>query len=120
MFYLKNVKTQKIWMPTPLNKKVRPEKFEIRFTPDSCKYNGQNGNIKTKLKIVVSPNEPVEIRKLEIENTGEEEEILEISSTLEPVLSTKEQEYAHPAFNKLFLKSEYLEQTGSILVERKS
>ena len=35
-----------------------------------------------------------------------------------PVLSTKEQDYAHMAFNKLFLKYEYLEDINGILVKR--
>ena len=35
------------------------------------------------------------------------------------IKTSKQQEYAHPAFNKLFLKSEYLEKTGTILVKRK-
>lgn len=120
MFYLKNIKTQEIWTPTKMNNQTGPEKYEIHFMPDSCKYIGIKDNIITKLKIVISPNEPVEIRNLEIENRGNEEEIIEVTGVLEPVLSSKEQEYAHPAFNKLFLKTEYLQETGSILVERKS
>ena len=49
-----------------------------------------------------------------------EEEIIEISSYFEPVLSEKEQDYAHPAFNNLFLVFGYDEKTNSIVVKRKN
>ena len=120
MFYLKNIKTQEVWTPTKINNQTGLQKYEIHFMPDCSKYIGNYNNIITNFKVVISPNEPVEIRELEIENQGEEEEIIEVTSVLEPVLSSKEQEYAHPAFNKLFLKTEYLQETGSILVERNS
>ena len=54
-----------------------------------------------------------------IENSGNEEEILEITSYFEPVLSPKEQDYAHPAFNNLFLIAKYDEKTNSIIIKRK-
>ena len=65
----------------------------------------------------VDPNKAIEIRRLKIENLGNSEEVLEIISSFEPVLSRKMQEYAHPAFNKLFLKFE--ENNSNIIVERK-
>ena len=77
------------------------------------------GNIKSKVTITVDSNEPVEIRRLSLENIGNDEEILEISSYFEPVLSTKAQEYAHPAFNNLFLKFDYDEEKNILIVKRK-
>ena len=119
-FYLKNVRTQKAWNIAKTERISKNEKYEVHFMPDTCKFISKTENLETKLKIVISPDEPVEIRNLQIKNTGKQEEIIEISSVLEPVLSSKQQEYAHPAFNKLFLKSEYLEKTGTILVKRNS
>jgi len=44
---------------------------------------------------------------------------LEITSYFEPVLSRKEQDYAHTAFNNLFLIFDYDRDTNSIIVKRK-
>ncbi|MBQ9297577.1 MAG: hypothetical protein IJ223_00840 [Clostridia bacterium] len=118
-FYIKDVKNQKVWNLAK-SKLERNEKYEVQFMPDISKFIQEKDDVRTTLKIGISPDEPVEIRSLEIENIGEEEKILEISSLLEPVLSSKEQDYAHPAFNKLFLETEYLNNTGSILVKRKA
>lgn len=117
-FYLKNVRTQKAWNLAKQSMD-KSETYEVHFMPDTCKFISNKENLKTTLKIVISPDEPVEIRNLEIQNNGKEEEIIEVTSVIEPVLSSKEQDYSHPAFNKLFLKAEYLNDTGSILVKRK-
>ena len=73
-------------------------------------------NLKTKIKTIIAPNDNVEIRNIKILNNGVNEEMLEISSVLEPVLSTENQDYAHKAFNNLFLKYEEIE--NGILIKR--
>ena len=61
----------------------------------------------------------MEIRRLKLENDGIEEEILEVSSYFEPILSIKEQDYAHPSFNNLFLVYDFDKETNSIVISRK-
>lgn len=119
-FYMKNIKSRKIWSASPLNNGNKAEKFDIHFMPDSTKFVRRDENIKTTMKIIVAPNEAVEIRQVELKNEGPNEEIVEVSSVFEPVLSTKEQEYAHPAFNNLFMKYEYLADSNSLIVKRNS
>ncbi len=114
-FYVKNIKSKKIWS----SQKQYNNKYQISFMPDRIEQETTNDNIKTKIKTIVAPDEPVEIRQMEIENLGNEEEILEISSFFEPVLSRKEQDYAHPAFNNLFLIYEFDHDTNSIIIKRK-
>ena len=75
--------------------------------------------IKTKLKVTVDANEPVEIRRLEIQNNTQGEKIFEVTSFFEPVLSRKEQDYAHQYFNNLFLVYGYNEENDYLTVKRK-
>lgn len=117
-FYIKNIRTKKIWNTMYSQTLVKPDKYEVNFMPDQDKFVRNDENIQSTLKIITAPDEPVEIRVLELRNNGNTEETLEVSSYLEPVLSVKEQDYAHMAFNNLFLKYEYLENTNSILVKR--
>ncbi len=98
MFYIKNVKTNEILKPY--------EESKVIFSPDKISYIKTDGKLKISTEIIVDPNKPLEIRNLEIENIGNTEEIYELISELEPILSEKLQEYSHPAFNKLFLKIE--------------
>ena len=115
-FNIKNIKSKKIWS----SNYKKNNKFQISFMPDKIEQEMINDNIKTKIETIVAPDEPVEIRRLTLENIGNEEEILEITSYFEPVLSSKEQDYAHPAFNNLFLIFDFDYDTNSIIVKRKT
>ena len=112
---IKNIKSKKIWSSNYKS----DNKYQISFMPDKIEQQMINDNIKTKIETIVTPDEPVEIRQITLENIGNEEEILEITSYFEPVLSRKEQDYAHPAFNDLFLKFSFDYDTNSIVVKRK-
>ena len=113
----KNIKTNNIW--SSVYEKSSKGKYKITFSPDKIKQEILSENIKTKIETIASPNEAVEIRKITLENQGNAEEVLEITSYFEPVLSRKEQDYAHPAFNNLFLIFDYDEESNSLIVKRK-
>ena len=119
-FEIKNIKNKKIWSSNYKNNDLKDTKYKISFMPDKNEQEIINSNIKTKIKTTVSSNEPVELRRMTLENLGAEEEILEITCYFEPILSTKEQDYAHPVFNNLFLTFEYDEELESICVKRRS
>jgi len=119
-FAIKNIKTKKIWSSNYSFNENKKEQYQISFMPDRNEQEIINGNIKTKIKTTVSSNEPVELRRIILENQGNEEEILEVTSYFEPVLSKKEQDYAHPVFNNLFLINKFDEKTNSIILERKN
>ena len=124
-FYIKDIQTNEIWSATGED---NCEHFTIQFMPDRDQFekvkliNNDKENeeqIKTKLKVTVDANEPVEIRRLEIKNDTQEEKIFEVTSFFEPVLSRKEQDYAHQSFNNLFLVYGYNEENDYLTVKRK-
>ncbi len=118
-FYVKNIKNKRIWTNGYNSVSEKPDKYSVTFAPDRTKITRLDGNIETTTKVTVSPNDSVELRRIEIKNLGNTDETLEISSFMEPVLSEKEQDYAHPAFNNLFLSYEFIPETNTILVKRK-
>ena len=120
LFFLKNVKNKRIWTSGSMSYLSKPDKYIMYFSPDKNTIVRQDGNIETITTIGIAPNDPVELRQIEIKNDGLEEETLEITTFLEPVLSKEEQDYAHKAFNNLFLSYEYLEEEKSILVKRRN
>ena len=116
-FVMKNIKTKKIWSSNYLfNNK---NNYQISFMPDKCEQEIIEGNIKTKIETTICSNEPVELRRVKLENMGNEEEIIEITSYFEPILSKKEDDYAHPVFNNLFLITKYDEENKSLIIKRK-
>ncbi len=119
-FAIKNIKTKKIWSSNYSYPGSKESQYQISFMPDKNEQEIVNGNIKTKIKTTVASNQPVELRRMLLENEGNEEEILEVTCYFEPVLSNKEQDYAHPIFNNLFLIQKLHEETNSIIIERKN
>ena len=118
-FAIKNIKNKNIWSSN-YSFNENKNQYTISFMPDKDEQEITNGNIKTKIKTTVASNEPVEIRRLTLENEGLEEEILEVNAYFEPILSKKEQDYAHPAFNNLFLITKFDEETKSLIIKRKN
>ncbi|MBR3697748.1 MAG: hypothetical protein IKM97_05790 [Clostridia bacterium] len=108
-FYIRNIRNKRI---------IRPEEnASVIFAPERVEFSKQEGNLKTDLKICIVPDKNIEIRRLEIENFGNSEEIFEVCSYFEPVLSRELEEYTHPAFNKLSLN--IFQKEGNIIAERK-
>ena len=107
--FIKNVKTKKI-IDTKENAKVV-------FAPDKAKFMKNENNLKVEEIVSLDPNRAIEIRRIEIENLGTTDEVIEIIADFEPSLSNKMQEYAHPAFNKLFMK--LYKEDENIIFEKK-
>ena len=119
-FFFKNIKTKRIWSSGQKNYLAEADKFSAYFSPDMSKFVRQDGGVETTTKIVVMPDSPVEIRRIELKNLGNSEETIEVNSVFEPILSSLEQDYSHKAFNNLFLTFGFLNDTNTILVNRKA
>ena len=65
-FYIKNVKSKKIYTANYMNNLGIPDKYHVHFMPDKDKFVRLDGNIETVQKIIAVPDEAVEIRRLEI------------------------------------------------------
>lgn len=119
-FYIKNIRNKKIWTNTYSANMEKPDKYNIIFSPESDKIIRTDENIQTITKTIIDTDSPVEIRRVELKNTGNIEEILEVTGFIEPILSNRMQDYAHRAFNNLFLSYEYIEAINTVLVKRKA
>ena len=108
-FYIKNLKSKKIINVL--------DNCKVVFAPDKAVFLKQENNIKICLTVSLNPNKAIEIRKLQIENMGSQEELIEVICDFEPSLSKKMEEYSHPAFNKLFMKIE--EKNENIIFEKR-
>ena len=117
-FYVKSIQSGKVWSTYYNENESKPDKYISSFMPDKDEFERIDANIKTKMKITVAPNEPVELRRLELENLGNTEEILEVTSYFEPIISSVEKDYAHPSFNNLFLNFEFDEEQELFIVNR--
>ncbi|MCR1899749.1 DUF3131 domain-containing protein [Irregularibacter muris] len=117
--FLRNVENNELWSTTyrPLGK--NPQHYQVEFSEDKAKFIQTQGGIETHTEIVVSPEDPVEIRKVNITNHQDVEVDLEITNYAEIVLAPKSADLAHPAFSNLFVRTEKMENLDGILASRR-
>ena len=75
----------------------------------------RDGDFETQLQVAVSPEDDVEVRRLSITNRGDRQRELEVTSYAEIVLARPEDDFAHPAFGKLFVETEFDSQSAGLL-----
>ena len=117
--YIKDMKQGKLWSTTYHPTKAEPEDYQVVFSPHKTEFKRRDGDITTQMTVSLDSEYNFEIRKVTLTNRGNEEKQLEVTSYLEVVDDTHLAELSHPAFNKLFLESEYLEEQEIFLVKRR-
>ncbi len=117
--YIKDIKQDKFWSAAYHPTKKDPDEYEVIFCPHQTEFKRRDGDISSHMIVSVDADRNFEIRKLTLRNHGNEETQLEITSYLEIVDDTHQAELSHPAFNKLFLESEYLKEQDIFLAKRR-
>lgn len=93
------------------------DQVEVTFTPSENEVVMQDGNLLINVRVTIVPNLPIEIREINIKNTGNSELMLEVTSYMDIIFSKLEAFYSHPAFNKMFIEYEKIDD--GILVTRR-
>ena len=88
------------------------------YSPGKVTYSRTDGDIRTLTEISVSPERDAEIRRITLTNSGKTTHFMELTSYLEVVLSSQMADEAHPAFNKLFVQTEFVETPECLLAQR--
>ena len=109
--YFKNLQTKKIWSSFQSDKVI--------FSQSKNVFIKREENIETDIKVFLSPEQQAEIRQIDIKNYGVLKNNLEIYMCFEPLLSRVQDDIAHPAYNNMFLKFDYLKDKGIWLCSRK-
>ncbi len=117
--YLRNVNSNDFWSTTyePVN--TVPEAYKVIFSPHKAEYIRREGNIETNTEVIVSTEDNTEIRRVSIHNHSGSKRVIELTSYMEAVLTQPESDMAHPAFSKLFVKTEYISDYNGLLAVRR-
>lgn len=117
--FIKNVSESTVWSSTiqPLHK--WPDTYKVVFAEDKVDFWRQDGDLRTHSQVIVAPEANLEIRLVSITNDSFRERVVEVTSYMEPILATQNEDQAHPAFSNLFLQTEYLAAKHCLLVKRR-
>jgi cyclic beta-1,2-glucan synthetase len=95
------------------------EFYEATFFEDRAEIRRKDGPIRTLLEIFVSSEDDAEVRHLSLTNEGSGVREIELTSYAEVVLSPPAADAAHPAFSKMFVRTEYVAERGALLANRR-
>lgn len=118
--YIKDRNKNKLWSAAYHPTLVEPEEYQVVFTPHQAEFKRKDGDVSTQTVVSLDPDHNIEIRKISITNYSNQTKNFEITSYLEVVGDTHLAELSHPAFNKLFVESEYLADHDIFLSKRRS
>jgi len=117
--FIQNINSNTAWSATYEPNLKEPERYKVVFSPDKAEFSRRDGNIETYTEVTVSPEDDAEIRRVSITNHSQHERIVEVTSYFETVLAPAREDAAHPAFSKLFVKTEYVKEYKCLLAERR-
>ena len=117
--YLRDPWSGYVWSPTYQPVCQEPDTYDATFDLEKVTFRGRNGDFETQLQVTVSSEDDVEVRRLSIINRGDRPREMEVTSFAEIVLARPEDDFAHPAFGKLFIETEFDSQSAGLLFSRR-
>ena len=97
-----------------------PERpVDVLFHAEKASFHLHHHGIAATQEVCVAAADDVEIRSVTLINHSDRPRVIEVTSYAEPVLAPHAAHERHPAFSKLFVKSEALEDMDAVLFTRR-
>ena len=82
--------------------------MQVTYYAHMAVFRRTENGITSTMEITVAPDDPVEIRHIHLHNNDERPHHLRLTSYGEVILTAQKDDNRHPAFNKLFIESEFI------------
>ncbi|MDQ3003635.1 MAG: phosphorylase, partial [Fibrobacterota bacterium] len=119
-FYLRDPESGITWSAGYQPMGAEPDSYEAVFAEDKVEITRRDGSLITTLEIVISPEDDAEVRRLTLENKGNRDREVEVTSYCEVVMAPHEADLAHPAFSNLFVQTEFIPNLCALLATRRA
>jgi cyclic beta-1,2-glucan synthetase len=117
--YIREEDTDRLWSIAYHPADGKLESYSASFAPDRAVFRRFDNGIETETEIVVSSEDDVEIRRITLVNRSLHVRRLELTSYIELAMATHGADLQHPAFNKLFIKTEAAPEHRAIVASRR-
>ncbi len=116
---LKDTRSGTIWSPAGTQSGSTPARQDVLFAEDHAEFTRTDGSLTTSMDVLVSGEDDSEVRRISLTNAGRKPREIEVTSYAELVLTTAAADAAHPAFAKMFVKTEYLPEFEALVATRR-
>jgi cyclic beta-1,2-glucan synthetase len=117
--YLRDVSSGAVWSAAHQPVRAPAASYSVSFAPDRAVFSRTDNGIETRTEVVVVPRERTEIRRVTLTNRSRTEREIELTSYGEIVLTTAGADRAHPAFQNLFVETEWVSSQCAVLASRR-
>jgi cellobiose phosphorylase len=116
--YLQDVASGATWSAGHQPVGRAADAYSVAFEEGRAVIDRRDGDIGTTTEIMVGDDD-VELRRVTLHNHGTREATIDFTSYAELVLAPPAGDAAHPAFSKLFVRTEWLPDAGLLLATRR-
>ena len=117
--FLRDMHTGAVWSAGHQPSGAEADSYEVNYSEDHAEFSRRDGSIATGLTIVVSAEHDAEIRRVSLTNLGSHAREIELTSYAEIALAPQAADVAHPAFQNLFVQTEFAPEIGALLATRR-
>jgi cyclic beta-1,2-glucan synthetase len=117
--YLKDVETKNVWSAGYQPVGTVADSYEVSFAEDRARIVREDFEIVSELEVFVSSEENAEVRRLSLTNKSTAAREIEVTSYGEVVLTSHNADVAHPAFQNLFIETEFKADLNALIASRR-
>ncbi|HEY3490487.1 MAG TPA: glucoamylase family protein [Candidatus Deferrimicrobiaceae bacterium] len=118
--YIHEADTDRVWSAGYHPVGGKADGYSVEFAPDRAVFRREDHGIHTETEIIVSPEDDVEVRRITLVNRSTQVRRLNLTSYVELSMAPHNADRQHPAFNKLFIRTEALPEQQALLAFRRA
>ncbi|MHB1616460.1 MAG: GH36-type glycosyl hydrolase domain-containing protein [Metallibacterium sp.] len=116
---LRDEESGKVWSAGPQPCGIEADVYTATLSDGHVGITQRHGMLTTTLDVAVASDRDVELRRVTLANHGEGPREITLTSYAELVLGPAAADAAHPAFSKMFVQTEWVEQDRILLATRR-
>jgi cyclic beta-1,2-glucan synthetase len=117
--HLRDAQSRDIWSAGFQPSGTEVDQYDVVFSEDRARIMQRDRSLAITLEVLVSPEDDAELRQLTVTNVGSRDREIDFTSYAEVVLAPQGADEAHPAFSNLFVETEFVPETGTLLATRR-
>ncbi|MCG3181695.1 MAG: hypothetical protein BIFFINMI_04094 [Phycisphaerae bacterium] len=119
--YLRDADSGEVWSAACQPTGVLSRDYSASFHMDRAEFRvkSPDAGVEAETEIFVSPEDDAEIRRITLINRSSRPRRIELTSYVELVLARHNADRMHPAFNKMFIRTQALPRRGALLATRR-
>ena len=117
--YIHEAASDRLWSSAYHPADTKVETYSASFALDRAVFHRVDNGIEAETEVVVPPDDDVEIRRITLINRSVRTRRLDLTSYIELSMAPHRADLQHPAFNKLFIQTEAVQDHQALLASRR-